>query len=103
MLNVFLKLIAAATAAAIAEALLPDGGAKGGIAGGAVGALVKPEQKKTKTTQKRQEVSANTKTRPESKKIEPKKQEPSTDIEVQLEAARERLRRFNEMEEREGI
>lgn len=33
MLNVFLKLIAAATAAAIAEALLPDGGAKGGIAG----------------------------------------------------------------------
>lgn len=79
------------------------GAAIGGIAGGAVGALVKPEQKKTKTTQKRQEVSANTKTRPESKKIEPKKQEPSTDIEVQLEAARERLRRFNEMEEREGI
>ena len=34
--NVFLKLIAAATAAAIAEALLPDGGAKGGIAGGAM-------------------------------------------------------------------
>ena len=27
-----------------------------------------------------------------------KKQEPSTDIEAQLEAARERLRRFNEME-----
>lgn len=79
------------------------GAAIGGIAGGAVGALVKPEQKKTKTTQKRQEVSANTKTRPESKKIEPKKQEPSADIEVQLEAARERLRRFNEMEEREGI
>ena len=36
MLNVFLKLIAAATAAAIAEALLPDGGAKCGIAGGAM-------------------------------------------------------------------
>lgn len=36
MLNVFLKLIAAATAAAIAEALLPDGGAKGGIASGAM-------------------------------------------------------------------
>jgi hypothetical protein len=36
MLNVFLKLIAAATAAAIAEALLPDGGAKGGIACGAM-------------------------------------------------------------------
>lgn len=36
MLNLFLKLIAAATAAAIAEALLPDGGAKGGIAGGAM-------------------------------------------------------------------
>ena len=34
MLTLFLKLIAAATAAAIAEALLPDGGAKGGIAGG---------------------------------------------------------------------
>ena len=27
-----------------------------------------------------------------------KKQDPSTDIEAQLEAARERLRRFNEME-----
>ena len=36
MLNVFLKLLAAATAVAIAEALLPDGGAKGGIAGGAM-------------------------------------------------------------------
>lgn len=37
MLNVFLKLIAAATAAGqLAEALLPDGGAKGGIAGGAM-------------------------------------------------------------------
>lgn len=30
-----------------------------------------------------------------------KKQDPSTDIEAQLEAARERLRRFNEMEEKE--
>ena len=30
-----------------------------------------------------------------------KKQEPSTDIEAQLEAARERLRRFNEMEMKE--
>lgn len=36
MLNLFLKLLAAATAAAIAEALLPDGGAKGSIAGGAM-------------------------------------------------------------------
>lgn len=36
MLNVFLKLLAAATAVAIAEALLPDGGAKGGIASGAM-------------------------------------------------------------------
>lgn len=50
----------------------------GGIAGGAVGALVKPGQKKIKPTP------------------EEKKQEPSTDIETQLEAARERLRRFNE-------
>ncbi|MCI6888197.1 MAG: hypothetical protein MR868_13300 [Lachnospiraceae bacterium] len=71
--NVFVAGAAAAGAVA--------GAAIGGIAGGAVGALVKQEQKKT----------------------EPQKQEPSTDIETQLEAARERLRRFNEMEERERI
>lgn len=71
--NVFVAGAAAAGAVA--------GAAIGGIAGGAVGALVKSEQKKT----------------------EQKKQEPSTDIETQLEAARERLRRFNEMEEKEKI
>lgn len=73
--NVFVAGAAAAGAVA--------GAAIGGIAGGAVGALVKSEQKKPKTTQI--------------------KQEPSTDIETQLEAARERLRRFNEMEEKEKI
>lgn len=37
MLNVFLKLIAAATGSGqLPKALLPDGGAKGGIAGGAM-------------------------------------------------------------------
>lgn len=76
--NVFVAGAAAAGAVA--------GAAIGGIAGGAVGALVKPEQKKTET-----------------QKTEPKKLKPATDIETQLEAARERLRRFNEMEERERI
>ncbi|KMW10429.1 hypothetical protein [Enterocloster citroniae] len=79
------------------------GAAIGGIAGGAVGALVKPEQKKTKTTHKKQEVPTDIKTKPEQQKtkLAQEKQEPSTDIERQLEAARERLRQLNEMEERE--
>lgn len=54
----------------------------GGIAGRAMGALVKPGQKKTEPTP------------------EEKEQESSTDIEAQLEAAKERLRRLNEMEEK---
>lgn len=54
----------------------------GGIAGRAMGALVKQGQKKTEPTP------------------EEKEQESSTDIEAQLEAARERLRQLNEMEEK---
>ena len=67
--------VAAGAAAAGAAAA---GAAIGSIAGGSIKRIKQPE--------------------PFTKE---KKQDPSTDIEAQLEAARERLRRFNEMEEKE--
>lgn len=64
-----------AAAAGAAAAAAAAGAAIGSIAGGSIKRIKQPE--------------------PFTKE---KKQDPSTDIEAQLEAARERLRRFNEME-----
>ncbi|MEE0671777.1 MAG: hypothetical protein UCN44_00650 [Enterocloster sp.] len=64
-----------AAAAGAAAAAAAAGAAIGSIAGGSIKRIKQPEQF-----------------------TKEKKQDPSTDIEAQLEAARERLRRFNEME-----
>ena len=69
---------APAVTGAVAAGAAAAGAAIGSIAGGSI-KRVKPPEPFTKE----------------------KKQDPSTDIEAQLEAARERLRRFNEMEEKE--
>ena len=66
---------APAIAGAVAAGAAAAGAAIGSIAGGSIKRIKQPE--------------------PFTKE---KKQDPSTDIEAQLEAARERLRRFNEME-----
>ena len=65
----------AAVTGAVAAGAAAAGAAIGSIAGGSIKRIKQPE--------------------PFTKE---KKQDPSTDIEAQLEAARERLRRFNEME-----
>lgn len=69
---------APAVTGAVAAGAAAAGAAIGSIAGGSIKRIKQPE--------------------PFTKE---KKQDPSTDIEAQLEAARERLRRFNEMEEKE--
>ncbi len=69
---------APAITGAVAAGAAAAGAAIGSIAGGSIKRIKQPE--------------------PFTKE---KKQDPSTDIEAQLEAARERLRRFNEMEEKE--
>lgn len=66
---------ASAVTGAVAAGAAAAGAAIGSIAGGSIKRIKQPE--------------------PFTKE---KKQDPSTDIEAQLEAARERLRRFNEME-----
>ena len=66
---------APAVTGAVAAGAVAAGAAIGSIAGGSIKRIKQPE--------------------PFTKE---KKQDPSTDIEAQLEAARERLRRFNEME-----
>ena len=66
---------APAVTGAVAAGAAAAGAAIGSIAGGSIKRIKQPEPF-----------------------IKEKKQDPSTDIEAQLEAARERLRRFNEME-----
>ncbi|MGN0666609.1 MAG: hypothetical protein ACI4KF_08805 [Huintestinicola sp.] len=75
----------AATGAAAIGAAAATGAVIGGVAVAAMDSLGKPGQKKTGSTQKEKE------------------QELTTDIEAQLEAARERLRRINEEQDIGGI
>lgn len=97
---------AAAAGAIAAGAAAAVGAAIGGATGGALGAIAgkkfpKTESrsvetiKQTKQTQPTKSTKSTKQTRTIPKEQKP---EPPTDIEAQLEAARERLRRFNEME-----
>jgi len=72
----------------------------GGIAGGAIGTAAGKQFPKTENGAIKPIKQTNQKNQAQQIPKE-KKQDPSTDIEAQLEAARERLRRFNEMEEKE--
>lgn len=84
-------------ATAITAGAAAIGAVIGGIAGGTIGAVAGKKLLKTESrsveTPKQTKQTKQTRTIPKEQK-----QEPPTDIEAQLEAARERLRRFNEME-----
>ncbi len=87
----------AAVTGAVAAGAAAVGAAIGGIAGGAMGTAVGKQWKKTENGYEKP--IKQSKQIKQTKQIpKEKKQELSTDIEAQLEAARERLRRFNEME-----
>ncbi len=90
----------AAVTGAVTAGAAAAGAAIGGIAGGVIGAAA--GKKLPKTENRSGETLKQIKQTQQTKQLrsipKEKKQEPSTDIEAQLEAARERLRRFNEME-----
>lgn len=90
----------AAVAGAVTAGAAAVGAAIGGIAGGTIGTVA--GKKLPKTESRSGEMIKQIKQTQQTKQLrsipKEKKQEPSTDIEAQLEAARERLRRFNEME-----
>lgn len=79
------------------------GAAIGGVAGGTIGAIagkksLKTESRSAETIKQTKQTKQTQQTKQLRSIPKEQKPEPSTDIEAQLEAARERLRRFNEME-----
>lgn len=94
---------AAAAGAIAAGAAAAVGAAVGGVTGGALGTIVgkkfpKTESRSVETIKQTKQIQPTKSTKQTRSIPKEQKPEPPTDIEAQLEAARERLRRFNEME-----